>query len=73
MSSPWIPDSNRWWDSGLLELFSGFKSPGFRILQAKFPGFQNPDFHTWGDMLHDWYHDEVDEVFQVLILVVNYH
>ena len=41
----WIPhsrylisvfvDSNRYWDSGFLELFSGFQSPGFRIPGAK--------------------------------------
>ena len=23
----WIPDSNRQWDSGFLELYSGFQSP----------------------------------------------
>ena len=46
-STPWIPDSRYWipvffsgiwilnsnrrWDSGLLELCSGFQSPGFQI------------------------------------------
>ena len=35
-SGPWIPDSNCYWDSGFLQLFSGFQGPGFRILQAEF-------------------------------------
>ena len=35
LSGPWIPDSNCYWDSGFLQLFSGFQGPGFRILQAK--------------------------------------
>ena len=49
--TPWIPDyrcwipvlvigtrildSNRYWDSGFLELYSGFQSPGFRVPRAK--------------------------------------
>ena len=32
----WIPDSNCLWDSGFLELYSGFQNPGFWIPQAKF-------------------------------------
>ena len=42
---PWILDSNRQWDSGLLEMYSGFQSRGFqiplancsRILESGFP------------------------------------
>ena len=48
----WIPHSNRLWDSGFLELYSGFhkqnflgqytqKFPGFH--RQKFPRFRNPD------------------------------
>ena len=71
VSETWIPDSNCYWDSGFLELFSGFQSPGFRIPQAKLSWIQDsgsknfPDSFIWGDVLHDWHHDEVDEVFQV--------
>ena len=39
----WIQDSNCYWDSGFLELYSGFQSPGFRIPQQKFPTFWNVD------------------------------
>ena len=44
-SSYWIPvfvsgtlilDSNRWWDYGLFEMYSGFQSRGFRIPLANF-------------------------------------
>ena len=38
-------------DSGFLDLYSGFKSPGFRIPQAKFPEFWNPHFLTWANCL----------------------
>lgn len=34
-SETWIPDLNHKWDSGFLELYSGFQSPGFRIPRAK--------------------------------------
>ena len=33
-SGTWILDSNRQWDSGFLELYSGFQRPGFRIPQS---------------------------------------
>ena len=42
VSATWIPDSNREWDSGFLELYSGLQSPGFRIPQAKISWI--PDF-----------------------------
>ena len=29
VSGTWILDSNRWWDSGIFELYSGFQIPGF--------------------------------------------
>ena len=32
----WILDSNRYWDSGLLDLYFGFQSPAFRIPIAIF-------------------------------------
>ena len=35
LSGTWISDSNRWGNSGFLELYSGFKNPGFWILQGK--------------------------------------
>ena len=36
VNATWIPDSNRWRNSGFLELYEGFKgSQGFRIPQAK--------------------------------------
>ena len=35
-SGTWILASNRLWDSGFLELYSRFQSPGFLILPAKF-------------------------------------
>ena len=41
VSETWIPDSNCYWDSGFLELFSGFQSPGFLILQAKLSWIQD--------------------------------
>ena len=35
-SGTWILDSMPQWDFGVLELYSGFQSPGFRIPRAKF-------------------------------------
>ena len=75
-STSWIPDFQvvdfsicRWnldldcncrWDSGFLELYSGFQSPGFGIQKQIFPdsgshkqnilGFRNPDSVTSGDL-----------------------
>ena len=57
----WISDSNRWRDSELPELDSGFQSPGFRIPQKKkfkeirfhkeqFPEVQNPDYLPSGEV-----------------------
>ena len=84
VSEAWIQDSNCYWDSGFLELFSGFESPGFRIPQAKLPGFRileakiswiqdsgskiYPDSSIWGDVLHDWHHDKVFQVFDCKLL-----
>ena len=54
----WIPDSNRLWDSGFLELYSGFHKQNFLGVQKqKFPGFQRQKFPripesgflTWGE------------------------
>ena len=45
VSGTWILDSNRLWDPGFLELFSGLQSQGFWIPQAKFsriPKFEFP-------------------------------
>ena len=54
-SGTWILDSMPQWDFGVLELYSGFQSPGFRIPRAKykqeFLRFQNPDTLTWGEVL----------------------
>ena len=36
VSGPWISDSNRLWYSRLLERYSGFQNPGFRIPEVKF-------------------------------------
>ena len=35
-SGPWIPDSNCSWDSGFIQLYSGFQGSGFLIPQTKF-------------------------------------
>ena len=35
VSGTWILDSNRKWDSGFLELYSGFQRAGFSIPQGK--------------------------------------
>ena len=45
VSGTWIPDSNRLWDSGFLELYSHmrFQSPGFRIPIIKY----FPDSGIW--------------------------
>ena len=48
-STPWIrdsvsetysPESNRYYDSGFLKLYSLFQIPGFRIPQAKISGIR---------------------------------
>ena len=56
-----ILDSDGQWDSGFLQLCSGFRSPGFWITQflnlpdsgfhkqTEYPGFQNTDSLTWGE------------------------
>ena len=41
VSETWIPDSNCYWDFGILEPFSGFQSPEFRIAQAKLSWIQD--------------------------------
>ena len=51
VNGTWIPDSNRQWDSGFLELNYGFQNPESRIPQAKFSGFRNHDCFIWGDIL----------------------
>ena len=45
ISGTWILDSNRQWNSGFLQLYSGFQSPGFCIPPApdKIAIFQIPD------------------------------
>ena len=61
-SGTWILDSMPQWDFGVLQLYSGFQSPGFRLPRAKFsrilhstskefPRFQNPDTLRWGEVL----------------------
>ena len=35
VNGTWILDSNRSWDSGFFELYSGFQSLGFQIPRAK--------------------------------------
>ena len=61
-SGTWILDSMPQWDFGVLKLYSGFQSLGFRIPRAKFsrilhstskefPRFQNPDTLRWGEVL----------------------
>ena len=42
VSGTWILDSNRKWDSGFLELYSGFQRPGFSIPQEEFRKFWIP-------------------------------
>ena len=45
VSGTWVLDSNRQWDSGFLQLYSGFQIPGFCIPPApdKIAVFQIPD------------------------------
>ena len=46
----WISDSNRLWDSGFIELDSGFQSPGFRITQTnlfRIPDSSSKSFHPY--------------------------
>ena len=48
VSTTWIPDSNRQWDSGFLELYSGYQSPGFRIPLAKISRISESGFpYMW--------------------------
>ena len=56
-----ILDSNLQKDSGFLKLYSGFQSPGFRILQENFPKFWIPQAKiswipesTWGEKSLLW-------------------
>ena len=60
VSGTWIPDSNRYRDSGFLELYSRYyRKPGFQIYKKafldsrfhrqKFPGLRSSDFFTWGE------------------------
>ena len=42
VSGTWILDCNRWWDSGFLELYCGFRSPGFWISKPKISEIQIP-------------------------------
>ena len=42
VSGTWILDCNRQWDSGFVELYSGFQSQGFRIPHAKVS--RSPEF-----------------------------
>ena len=44
----WILDSNRVWDSGFFELYSGLQSQRFRIPQAKFSWMTGT--LTWGEL-----------------------
>ena len=37
------------WDSVFLALYSRFQNPGFRIVQATIPRFQESEFLKWGD------------------------
>ena len=43
VSGIWIPDSYRKRDSGFLELYSGFQSPGFRIPEANISRINIPE------------------------------
>ena len=48
VSGTWILDSNRSWDSGFLEVYSRFQSPGFQISQAKISWIQESRFSFTG-------------------------
>lgn len=39
-SGLWISDSNHYWDSKIVELYSGYQDPRFQIPQAKVSGFR---------------------------------
>ena len=56
VSGTWILDSNRSWDSGFLEVYSRFQSPGFQISQAKISWIQESGFSFIGRKTH--YHIE---------------
>ena len=43
----WISDSNCWWDSGFIELDSGFQRPAFRIPQANLFRIPNSSSKTF--------------------------
>ena len=47
VTGTWILDFNRRWDSRFLELYSGFQSPGFLVLQANIS--RVPDSLIWGE------------------------
>ena len=51
VSGTWILDFNRQWDSGFLELYSWFQSPGFQIPQQKFR-IQDHDSLTWDEKVY---------------------
>ena len=42
VSGTWILDTNPYFDSEFLELYSGFQRPGFQIAQQKLEGFRIP-------------------------------
>ena len=48
VSGTWNLDSNCSWDLGFIELYSGFQSPGLRILKHNFAEFRNPNSLTLG-------------------------
>ena len=49
LGGTWIPDSNCYWDSGFLHLYSGFQGPGFRIPQAKISKIPNSKCKNFPD------------------------
>ena len=40
VSGTWLPDSNRWWDTGFLELHLDSKAQDSRFQKQKFPEFR---------------------------------
>ena len=52
VSRTWIPDSNHWWGSGFLELYSGFQSPNSWIMDYKSKTFPDYGFHYMGWSFH---------------------
>ena len=79
----WILDSNRWLDSGFLELYTRFQSPGFQIPKAKFSqlldstskNFPEPGFPYMGQIVvFRLYHRLIIKItIMIYLILFHYH